>query len=351
MKVYSLFSGGGGFDLGAHAAGCTTLGFELEDKIASVARLNKLDVMTADVRHVDWSACAGPDYLHASPPCTNASQANQDAGETPLDMELARAVCAALLTWRPPAFSLENVYGYRNFEAFKLIVQTLRSLGYHVGYWHLNAADYGVPQTRQRLILLASRVGRVRVPEPTHAETRTSSQGMLAGMDPYRLPAWNGWYDAIADLVPTLPTTDFADWQWAKLPAELTSMLVAGGGQSEYRAAHEPAMTVVNGSYRNRAFVVDGKANSYGDSVTVRHGHTPYFTVPASAGQQAARASVLGRIVRITDECLARFQTFPNDYQLPTSKALATRIIGNAVPCELARHMTMEIHRVLNGGL
>src|SRR3972149_297635 len=92
----SMFTGGGLFDIGAIAAGYTSIwGIEMDDKIAAVARLNDLPVITADVCKVDFSALERPDHLHASPPCPNFSVAKTNSKETERDLALAHAVSIA----------------------------------------------------------------------------------------------------------------------------------------------------------------------------------------------------------------------------------------------------------------
>jgi DNA (cytosine-5)-methyltransferase 1 len=132
-------------------------GIEYAPAIAAVAQANGFDVTVADVRAVDYAAMPRADWLHASPSCTRASVANANATEAQEDIEAAQAVCRALAAQEPEVFTLENVWQYRTFAAFRLICDQLGRMGYFWTYSHENAADYGVPQTRRRLILRAAR--------------------------------------------------------------------------------------------------------------------------------------------------------------------------------------------------
>jgi len=300
-ELESWFSGGGLADIGMMTAGLTpTFAVELDDAIAGVYRANLNDhCLTADVRNVELYGTPRF-WFHVSPPCTNASVAKTNGGETELDVELARAIVRGIER-RSPWFSLENVWGYRTFESFRLILEALSNNGYNLAYWHLNSANYGVPQTRKRLILCASRVKRVVQPHPTHTKTP----------DLFALP-WVGWYGAIADLVPTLPDSQFAEWQIELLP-------------KGWRDQKEP-------------FMVDGLANNRGTSVTVVTGDRPSYTVKASAYKQASRAYIpSGRVVEITPECLARFQSVPGLYRLSGKASLDCKVLGNGFPCLLAQ--------------
>jgi len=284
--IATLFSGFEGFGVGAHAAGYTHLwGVEFNPKLAAVAERNGFHTLVDDVRAVDYASLPRPDHLHASPVCKNASVAKTDGAESPEDLETAQAVCRAIEALRPDSFSLENVRGYSKFTAFNAIVATLRRLGYGVAYAVLNSADYGVPQTRERLILRAV-AGQERpvLPTPTHARA-----DKIAPWLDTRLP-WVGWLAAIADLVDALPESRFADWQLKRLPREIRESLMLSAGD----AAHQHNL--------------------------------------ASAG----------RVVKLSPRCLARLQSFPDSYALPERAALACEGIGNAVPCLLAQRI-MEL--------
>lgn len=349
MKTFAtMFSGFGGADVGLMAAGLRPLwGVEYDADIAGVYRNNIGDhVIIDDVRNVDYSLLPHVDWLHASPSCVRASVANVDATESAEDTEAAMAVVRALQAHKPQVFTLENVWGYRNFSAFRLILGTIGSMGYFYDFEHVNAADFGVPQTRRRLILRATR-------------------GLLPPM-PAPVP-WVGWYEAIADLMPTLPNSKLAPWQLARLPDEVTSMLVNSGNEWGMTTRwFEPAQTIGASTAPNKALLVDGKLGSESTNMTTRNGEAPCFTVTTSHNQRDMRAVLVNgdngsrdlsilpneqpsfairdgartisraitphRIVAMTPRCLARFQSFPDWYQLPDKRSLAAKGIGNAVP-------------------
>lgn len=384
---YSQFSGGGGADAGALAAGLTPIGgVEFRADIAAVYADNFGHALTiAPVEAVDYVAIAaalpGPIYhQHASPSCKRASVANANAGEADEDIAAALGVCRALEAFQPVIFTLENVRAYAGFAAYARILATLHRLGYGMRQAILNAADYGVAQTRERLILRAVRGcddWRVSLPAPTHQQ-KAPPAGQLALWDAPPLPRWVGWYEAIEDLIPTLPPSQFAPWQLARLPEELRDSALFQGMKhtikDEYtgRAANEPAR-VVDTTYRPshmpRAFIVGG-GNTQLTQVDskARRDSEPMFTVSASdsaakiarawlvsnakteygdglrrddepalatTGQQNGRFRAwltTGRVVKMTPEALARFQSFPRWYRLPPKASLACEIIGNAVP-------------------
>lgn len=284
-ELETWFSGFGLADIGFAAADLTpTIAVELDDAIANVYRDNLGDhCIIADVReYSNRMSDRIPFWFHVSPPCTNASVAKTDAGETELDIELAQAIVKGIER-KPPWFSLENVWGYRNFESFRLICGALEVNGYNFDYWHLNSANYGVPQTRKRLILVASRVSRVVQPYPTHAKEP----------DLFLRP-WIGWHGAIADLIPTLPETQFAKWQLERLSEELKTAWHPECPQSFltetkfpnrnatrlWRSTDEPVGTVTALNPNLKAYLID--ANNTIRGCTVRSATEPSPTVPSS---------------------------------------------------------------------
>jgi len=218
---------------------------------------------------------------------------------------------------------LENVWGYRSFDAYKLIRATLDELGYWSNEQHLNSADFGVPQTRKRLILRACRDG---FPPALPTKER-----------------WRGWYEAIEDLIPGLPESRFADWQLARLPAELQTILcdssnagremtrltsekpcfslvssMAKGiprallfgdqtngdsGALMVRGAESPSHTVRAGGdwgYAPRAFMA---SPTNGNGITLNEAHEPAHTMTAGEAHKVSRAFILdGRNTRTTDD-------------------------------------------------
>lgn len=306
--IYTLFRGGNGVGVGAEAAGITELGgVEYDKDIASVADMDFPHAKTtiADIREVDPDilACGAPDILHASPSCRTASTANQNAEvnedglkETQEDKESGLAVCRFLRNWTPRYFTLENVWKYREYEAFGYITHTLRELGYSYDFWHLNAADYGVPQTRRRLILLARRGKGQRItrPVPTHHAPSDYAPAQLSMFEPATLP-WVGWYEAIRDLIPTLPESQFAKWQLARLPEELKENLLFEPtkmrGTGTQILSVQQGCTLKASRHENfRAFIVDGQPTNNGQVVTIPDGHEPIFTMNASQDKKPLRA-------------------------------------------------------------
>jgi len=339
ITIGTLFSGGEGVGVGARAAGLRHVwGVEIDDDIAQVARDNGFDVRTANIHAVDPADYEPPTVLHASPPCPNYSVAKQGRRETNSDIALASAVAQFIRVLQPQYFTLENVYLYRKSESWDAIYRTLKFCGYHVDMQHINAANFGVPQTRKRMVVRASFNPVPPLPEPE---------------------PWIGWYEAIEDLIPTLPESQFAPWQLKGMPAELLeSMLVDSAGWVKdgvripvMRPADQPANTIVanHGRRPMRAFLVGGQygrpANNDGAPrpPQMREQDKPSFTVTAVNKGDWKAWLERGRVVQMTPRALARFQSFPDSYALPGTKTLACRIVGMAVPPLLHQKLVSQL--------
>ena len=186
LSCLSLFSGGGGLDLGFERAGFEHLAlFELLDVCGETLRANRpgWDVRSGleqgDVTAVDFTSFRGVDVVHGGPPCQPFSVAGKQAGaDDPRNMwgEFVRCI----LRTRPRAFVAENVVGLldRKFESFvqATIVGPLEG-AYVVFKFKLAAHDFGVPQARRRVFFVGFRAARdaarFSVPEPTHGDVDT----------------------------------------------------------------------------------------------------------------------------------------------------------------------------------
>ena len=94
----------------------------------------------------------------------------------------------------------------------------------------------------------------------------------------------------------------------------------------------EPAQTIGANEHGSKAVLVAGLLNSESTTLTQRDGDEPACTVTTSHNQRDARSWTGARVVSMTPRCLARFQSVPDDYRLPTKRTLAARVVGNMVP-------------------
>ena len=195
LRTLSLFSGGGGLDLGFDRAGFNHVAsYELLAVAAETLRLNRprwtvFGGADGDVRKVDWRAYKGNvDVVHGGPPCQPFSSSGRQLGKDDVrDMwpEFVRAV----LQIEPLAFVAENVPALRaaKFESYvqSTILEPLGSK-YSVTSFEINAESVGVPQVRRRVIFVGFRnpkaAAKYAVPEPTHLPLAIDPVGRQQGM-------------------------------------------------------------------------------------------------------------------------------------------------------------------------
>ena len=184
LSALSLFSGGGGLDIGFERAGFNhSASFELLDICGQTLRANRpgWTVMAGqshgDVTQAIFTPYKGVDVVHGGPPCQPFSTAGKQAGEhDPRNMwpDFVRCVHQT----RPRAFVAENVPGLldKKFESF-VENNILRPLSdsYTIFKFKLLADDFGVPQARKRVFFVGFRSARdatrFKLPEPTHGDT------------------------------------------------------------------------------------------------------------------------------------------------------------------------------------
>lgn len=214
-----LFAGAGGFGLGFKLAGFKGLcSVEIDKWAADTIRHNdrKMKVIQDDIRKFDTkekilNLCQEiPDIIIGGPPCQGFSVAGRADPSDPrnsLFIDFARWV----KTIKPKVFVMENVKGLlgrKNASGEKvidIITNTFRELDYKVEIWILNAAEYGVPQIRERVFIVGNNLGieRIGIPRKTHSLSNlTESQNLQSSffqIQPDYLPAVILW-DAISDL-------------------------------------------------------------------------------------------------------------------------------------------------------
>src|SRR5262249_18471471 len=127
-----------------------------------------------------------------------------------------------LMALQPKAFLMENVFGlaYKNQSApfFRALWETIRAAGYRVSYGVLNAADYGVPQNRQRLFVIGARERLLALPGPTHwgEHERRRPPPDVARLQPHVTAG-----EALAGLVTSAEAGEEVNGKWGHLLPEI----------------------------------------------------------------------------------------------------------------------------------
>jgi DNA (cytosine-5)-methyltransferase 1 len=212
IKVLDLFCGAGGSSCGARSAGTTIVcGIDAWPLATETFKFNFPNAVALNTTLDERSGTkilggiGDIDLILASPECTNHTCAK---GGRPRDEESrlsARYVLAFAQELRPRWIVLENVIQMRWWHGYHRLIEELRSLGYHVRPQVLDAADFGVPQTRRRLFLLCD---REVIPQPLRSRA-TSCRTAGEVLDP---PGrwWSGPLYTERRALPTLERADRA---------------------------------------------------------------------------------------------------------------------------------------------
>ncbi len=300
MKAGTYFSGGGLVEEGLKGIIDPVVAVEYDRKISGVYRNNfGQHIVTADVRDVDPKELVKQidgevEYFHASPVCKNYSQAKSNGGEVELDKETAKSTADFINAVKPRVVTIENVKGYKDSEAMKIITQALDKNGYTWDANVYNAADYGGYTNRERLIVRAVKDGEL--PEK-----------------PKKQPRKGGWLEAVEDILPTLTVKEsgVAPWMDARLKAD----------GIDWQKVEKP-LYVMGSAY------ADGKIpHAYGDEIlpTLRTKSGDVIIMPG------------GKVLRADGRVLARITGLGDDYLLPKTESLAHTIIGNGIPVQLTQ--------------
>lgn len=344
LTAISLFSGVGGLDLGFEAAGFeTAVALDLDPVACRVLRQNRAwPVLEGDLGGIPTSALLDAarlapgraDVLIGGPPCQPFSKSGYWASGDAARLDDPRAdtlmhYLRVLRDTQPRAFLLENVPGlaYRGksegIEALERGIAAINEatgVRYSLTWRVLNAADYGVPQLRERLFAVGARDGAsFQFPAPTHAENPT-----LLGLEPYRT-AW----DALADLPsdPNDPELRMTG-KWADLLRSIPE------GQNYLWHTD-----------RGGGVPLFGWRRRYWSFLLKLAKDRPSWTIQAQPGP--ATGPFHWRNRKLSARELGRLQTFPDGLVYDCSRADAQRLIGNAVPSALAEMLALEIRSQL----
>lgn len=340
LRCLELFAGAGGAAIGLEAAGIAHAALcEWDPDACATLRAAGLGpVVEGDVRHLDAiEAVAGSscDLLWSSFPCQAFSTAGKRLGASDERNGWPWTV-DAIDRFRPRWFIGENVRGLLCHALGKcgdplscprcyldaVILPDLRARFAFAGYWLLNAADYGVPQHRRRVILWAG-PAPLQAPERTHASPAECRQASMFG--PQMLP-WVSMKEALK-LVTAVRAGNAGPW------------IVAAGetGAGRPRSSDKAAPTI---GTRGTAYLLDRPSRSVTASEVKGSGA---YANPQKQ-QRASNALYLatGRRRLTVQEC-ARLQDFPDEHPFQGTKTAQYRQVGNAVPPTLARFVGLAV--------
>lgn len=336
IKTLSLFSGAGGLDIGF-----TDIGFdivnsvEIEQKFCETLELNTGEgkrfrhskVNCIDIREFMGENLGKIDFIIGGPPCQTFSAAGRRAngvlGTTDARGVLFREYVRLLKDLSPKGFLFENVYGIvgaQNGEAWKEILQAFSEVGYKLFYRIVDAADYGVPQHRERLLIIGLKDGIFKFPRPTHGPDSLDK---------------NPFYNAETALEGVVSKESDESNKLGGRYANLLDAIPPGLNYSFYTEKM---------GHPNPIFAWRSK---FSDFLYKADPNTPVRTIKASGGAYTGPLHWENRFFNLEE--YKRLQTFPDDYQISGSKQIAVKQIGNSVPPQLARMMAIAIRMQVFG--
>ena len=344
LTAIDAFSGAGGLTVGLKRAGFNVVAaIELEEQAFATYKANHPEVrcFKQDIATVSGPALlkqAGTDHidlLAGCPPCQGFTSltAKYKENEDPrnkLVLELARLTEETL----PRAVMMENVPGLtqKGNDLYQQLRARLETLGYRITEGILQVADYGVPQFRRRLVMLAGLDFQIPLPDATHSRYPTSN-----------LAPWRTVRDAIEGMPKPLALPDAkakgnierSDWHIVRQlsPRNLERIKAATAGETWTKIPESLRPACHRDGYI-------GFTNVYGrmqwdrPAPTITGGCTTFSK--GRFGHPEANRTISVREA-------ARLQTFPDDYRLDTPYMdYVCNMIGNALPCDFAEAISRK---------
>lgn len=327
MRLISLFSGAGGLDLGFHKAGFKTLtANEYDKKICPTFKANfpEVDLIEEDIRKIPSERF--PDNIIGiigGPPCQSWSEGGSLKGIKDARGQLFYEYIRILRDKQPLFFVAENVSGMlakRHAEAVSCFIKLFEEAGYDINLKMLNANDYDVPEDRDRVFYIGFRKD--------------------LGIHDYKYPSPQTYRPTLRDAI--------WDLQMSAIPA-----LEKNHTNGE------------NCAIPNNEYFVGSYSPIFMSRNRVRGWDEPGFTVQASGRQcqlhpQAPKMEKIEKNLqrfipgaehlyrRMTVREVARLQTFPDSFKFIYNDVnMGYKMIGNAVPVNLAYHVATSIMNTL----
>lgn len=330
INVVALFSGAGGLDIGFCDAGFSLIeSVELEEKFVQTMLHNQslgkyfagAEIKCMDVRQYQPDINTKIDFVIGGPPCQSFSAAGRRAagvaGTKDDRGSLFEEYVRVLKKLKPKGFLFENVYGLlgaEKGESIKKIRKAFKDIGYNTTYRVLDAADYGVPQHRERIIIVGSKDIVFKFPKPTHGIdsnseiTHYSAQEAVLNVslpENDKLPSINGRFGhLLKDVPPGLNYSFFTE-----------------------KMGHPNPIFAWRSKFSDFLYKADPTR--------------PIRTLKASGGQYTGPFHWENRHFTIDE--LKRLQTFPDDYKIVGNRAIASKQIGNSVPPQFARMLALSV--------
>lgn len=304
MNVVSLFSGAGGLDLGFIKAGHKIIWANdiYSDAVATYRRNIGNHIVEKDIKEVLSADIPDSDIVIGGFPCQGFSVANVKRDSKDERNSLYKELLRVIRDKQPKFFLAENVKGILSLnkgKTFETILNDFSSLNYTVQYKVLNSADYGVPQVRERVIIVGVRNDidfTFHYPEPTNSKDNSNNK-----------PKWVTVVDAIGNLPDPDEPNSLFNHIYSKYKLNFNGYI-----------GHRPI------DPNKPAPTVTARGDSKGGVVILPHPN----------GQR-----------RMTCRELAVIQSFPIDFEFMGKSSSIYRQIGNAVPVQMAYRVACQFNQ------
>lgn len=312
LNLISLFSGAGGLDLGFIWSGFNVVWAidHFEDAACTYKHNIGKHIVCGDIEDVNPSHLPDVDGIIGGFPCQGFSVANLKRSESDSRNKLYLQFIRFIRAKKPKFFVAENVKGILSLEkgkVFNEIMNNFSKEGYNVVYSLLNAADYGVPQQRQRVFLFGIRNDlsiseSAFPPVPTHARQNISKKS--------NLPSWMSVGSALKDIPEPDEPNNLMNHEYTKYKLTFNGYLGHRRIDSEM-----PSPTIT------------ARGDEKGGVVILHH--------PNNHRRMSVRETAI-------------VQSFPIDFYFCGRRTSAYRQIGNAVPPLLAKVVAESVLKSIN---
>ena len=366
--VIDLFCGAGGLSFGFEQSGSfvTSCGVDLlPDRVATfVANHDHAVGIAGDIRLLSMESLknyAGKvDVIVGGPPCQGFSSIRPFRNLTEGDPRnsLVEHYVLIIDALQPKWFVFENVVGLLTHEGgqrLNAIVQGLTEAGYLVDWRVVNTATYGVPQTRERIVIVGNRLGiEFKWPMPTHKAEHKSMAGAtdrVIRTDPIfaqNLPPAVTLIDAIGDLPPVHAGEEETEYGISNDPTPYQRMMRADNKELTMHKAtnhSERMLEIIRHAGANINALPKGMVKSGFSSCYSRlDADRPSTTLTVNFVHPASNRCIHPYQHRaLTPREGARIQSFPDAFVFRGSSAQIVKQIGNAVPPLLGKTLAEAI--------
>lgn len=348
FRAIDLFAGGGGLTVGLKRAGFNVISaVEIEQHAFSTYKANhpevqayKQDIRTITGKSLLKTSQSGKiNLLSGCPPCQGFSSLTSKYRRNDPRNELVSEMSRLVEEIKPSAVMMENVPGLsqKGNLLFEDFILKLKNLGYIVNWSVLQVADYGVPQNRRRLVLLAGLGFSISLPKRTHS--RTGGKGLLP---------WRTLRDAIGEMPEPIKMNE-ANKNGGPQKFNWHVVRVLSDQNIKRLEASTPGLSRTQLDDSLRPPCHRGRESGFSNV----YGRMSWDQVPVTmtGGCTTLSKGRFGhpeknRTISVREAAL--IQTFPQDYIIDTPfMDYACNIIGNALPCDFAEVVATQCYEAL----